>query len=38
MQHAGKYDIVGVITFTADKAVIFNTAAACAHSANLDFV
>ena len=38
MQHTWKHDVIHIVTFSANKAVIFNTTATCAHSADLDFV
>ena len=38
VQHAGKNDVIDVLALTADKAVVLDAAAACAHSTDLDFV
>ncbi len=38
VEHAGQHDVVHVAALAADETVVLDAAAACAHSADLDFV
>jgi hypothetical protein len=38
MEHAWENNVIDIISLTADKAIVFDALAACAHSADLDFI
>ena len=38
LQHAGQHDVIDILALATNEAVVFNSTAACTHSANLDFV
>jgi hypothetical protein len=38
VEHAWKNDVIDIISLAADKTIIFNSTAACAHSTDLDFI